>query len=270
MDPFSITAGVVGIVGPTLHCVKLLVDDIQKIIGAPDTLKALTEDLEFLRLTLVSVKDITTPQWKSLGEPVVKQSEAAIASCKDSCDTFQASLKHWTRHSKDDGTLSWRDRTALGLYRDGHVKSMSGQLKSCCSALSCVSNVATLHASLQQTQATEAIQTTISTKEAAIADALAAMDEQLGQMNDKLVALCLSRPAEGETDADKTSATNQVAMERKAMGESRQVLEELLSVVQAAAQSASRSQGVTVTFGSHNSGQQIGTSHGSVVFNAKA
>ncbi|KAL8413209.1 hypothetical protein RB594_004729 [Gaeumannomyces avenae] len=262
MDPFSTTAGVVGIVGPTLHCVKLLADDIQKIVGAPGTLKALTEDLEFLRLTLVSVKDITSPQWKSLGEPVVKQSEAAIASCKDSCDTFQASLKHWTRHSKDDGTLSWRGRTALGLYRDGHVKSMSGQLKSCCSALSCVTNVAALLAG--------AIQATISTKEAAIADALAAMDEQLGQMNDKLVALCLSRPAEGETDVDKTSATNQVAMERKAMGESRQVLEGLLSVVQAAAESASKSQGVTVTFGSHNSGQQIGTSHGSIVFNAKA
>lgn len=269
MDPFSIAAGVVGIVAPTLHCVKQLVNDIQNIIDAPAAVKALTKDLESVSVALASVEAIPSPQWKSLGEPVARQSAAAISSCKDSCENFKTSLEHWTRHSKD-GKMSWRDRAALGVCRQGHVKSISDQLQNCHITLSSVVNIATLNASLQQTQAAEAIQTTISTKETAIADALAAMDEQLSQMGAKLVTLCLSKPTEGDTEADKASATSQVATEQKAMGESRQVLEELLSVIQAAAASASKSQGITVTFGSHNSGQQIGTSYGSVVFNAKA
>ncbi|KAL8386862.1 hypothetical protein RB595_010335 [Gaeumannomyces hyphopodioides] len=269
MDPFSITAGVVGIAAPTLHCVKQLMNDIQNIVDAPDAVKSLTKDLGSVGLALASVEAIPSPQWKSLGEPVARQSEAAISSCRDSCQRFKTSLDHWTRHSKD-GTLSWRDRAVLGVCRQGHVKSISDQLRNCQVTLSSVVNIATLHASLQQTQTAEAIQTTISTKETAIADALAAMDEQLSQMGAKLVALCLSRPTEGDTEVDKASATSQVAMEQKAMGESRQVLEELLSVVQAAAASAGKSQGITVTFGSHNSGQQIGTSYGSIVFNAKA
>jgi hypothetical protein len=40
MDPFSITAGVVDIVAPALHCVRRLLDDLQAIIDALDTVKS--------------------------------------------------------------------------------------------------------------------------------------------------------------------------------------------------------------------------------------
>jgi hypothetical protein len=143
MDPFSITAGVVGIVAPTLHCVRRLVTDLQNIADAPDAVKALTTDLQSVGLALASVQAVTDPQWKSLGDAVTAQSKAAITSCKTSCERFQTSLGRWTRHSTD-GTLSWRDRATLGVFRQGPIKSMSEQLQNCTITLASVASIATL------------------------------------------------------------------------------------------------------------------------------
>lgn len=143
MDPFSITAGVISIVAPTLHCVRLLVDDLQKIVDAPDTVKALGEDLRSLVLALTSVQAVTDPQWKSLGETVTNQSKAAITSCKDACERFKTALGRWTRHS-EDGKLSWRDRAMVGFFRQGHIKSVSEQLQNCKITLTSVASIATL------------------------------------------------------------------------------------------------------------------------------
>ena len=143
MDPFSITAGVVGIVAPTLHCVRLLIQDLQNIADAPDAVKALTGDLQSVGLALASVQAVTDPQWVSLGEAVTAQSKAAITSCKISCERFKTSLDRWTRHSTD-GTLSWRDRATLGVFRQGHVKSISDQLQSCNITLTSIASIATL------------------------------------------------------------------------------------------------------------------------------
>lgn len=143
MDPLSITAGVVGIVAPTLHLVRVLADDIQKIVDAPDAVKALSEDLQSLELALASVQAVTEPQWQSLGEAVASQSKAATASCKDACESFKTALGRWTRHSAD-GKLSWRDRAMVGFFRQGHIKSTSEQLQSCKMTLTSVAGIATL------------------------------------------------------------------------------------------------------------------------------
>ncbi|KAL8369547.1 hypothetical protein RB595_000060 [Gaeumannomyces hyphopodioides] len=190
MDPFSITASAVGIVAPTLHCVRLLAKDLQNIVDAPHA---------------------------------------------------------------------------------GHVKSISEQLQNCNITLTSVASIATLHSSLQQTQAAEEIKTTIST-ETAVTGAIAATDKQLAEVNAKLGALCLAKLDEGEMEADRASATSQVAVEQKALGESRKVLEELLSVIQTAAANARAGQGPTVTFGSHNQGQQVGVNSGTIsgTFGGKA
>ncbi|KAH7345842.1 hypothetical protein B0T11DRAFT_224812 [Plectosphaerella cucumerina] len=263
MDPFSITAGVVGIVGPTLHYVRILVKDLQNIADAPDAVKALTHDLQSLDLALASVQAVTDPQWKSLGDAVTAQSEAAITSCKVSCERFKTSLDHWTRHSTD-GTLSWRDRATLGVFRQGHIKSMSEQLQNCRITLTSVASVATLHSSLQQPQAAEEIKTMILKNQTAVGDAIAAINDRSVEAGARLGELTLTEPDEGETDADQFSATRQVAMEKKALDETRMVLEGLLSVIQTAAANAQAGQGSRVTFGSHNSGQQVGVNSGTI------
>lgn len=120
------------------------------------------------------------------------------------------------------------------------------------------------HSSLQQTQVAEEIKTMISTKETAVNDAIAATNNLSAEISAQLEALILAEPDEGETDADQTSATKQVVMEKKALGESRKVFEGLLSVIQAAAANARAGQGPTVTFGSHNQGQQVGVNSGTI------
>ena len=70
MDPFSITASVVGIVGPALHLVRLILDDLQRIIDGPEAVVSLREELLSLLQALAAVEAIAEPQWKSLGEAV--------------------------------------------------------------------------------------------------------------------------------------------------------------------------------------------------------
>ncbi|KAK4243177.1 hypothetical protein VTI28DRAFT_7188 [Corynascus sepedonium] len=263
MDPFSTTAGVVGIVAPTLHCVRLLIEDLQNIAAAPDAVTVLTNDLQSAGLALASVQAVTDSQWKSLGGAVTAQSEAAITSCKTSCERFKTSLDRWTRHSTD-GTLSWRDRATLGVFRQSHIKSMSEQLQNCNITLTSVASIATLHSSLQQTQAAEEIQKMISAKETAVNDAITGTDDQSAEVGAKLEALTLAELDEGETEADQISATKQVAMEKKALGESRKVFEGLLAAIQTASANVQAGQGTTITFGSSNSGQQVGVNSGTI------
>ncbi|KAK3690445.1 hypothetical protein B0T22DRAFT_463606 [Podospora appendiculata] len=221
MNPLSITAGV-------------------NIPDALDAVTTLTNDLRSVDLALASVQAVTELQWKSLGEAVTAQSKAAITSCKTSCKRFNTSLDRWTRHSTD-GTLSWRDRTSLGVFKQGHIKSMSEQLQNCNVTLTSIASIATLHSSLQQTQTAEEINTMISTKETAVNNAIAATNDHAYP----------SGARRGRNGSDQTSATKQVAMEKKALGESRKVLEGLFS-------------GPTVTFGSHNQGQQVGVNSGTI------
>jgi len=75
-------------------------------------------------------------------------------------------------------------------------------------------------------------------------------------------ALTLAEPDDGETEADQAAATKQVAMEKKALSESRKAFEGLLSVIQTAAANAQAGHGPKVTFGSHNQGQQVGVNSG--------
>ena len=117
----------------------------------------------------------------------------------------------------------------------------------------------------------EEIKTIISTKETAVNDAITATSDQSAEVGAKLEALTLADLEEGETDADQAGATKQVAMEKKALSESCKVLEGLLAVIQTAAANAQVGQGTTVTFGSHNQGQQVGINSGTIsaVFGGK-
>jgi hypothetical protein len=143
MDPLSITAAVVGIAAPAAHCVHLLIEDLQKIVDAPDTLELLEKDLLSVHQALTSLQAVSDLQWKLLGESVVIQSKAATAACKESCDRFRTALSRWTRHS-DGGKLSLRDRAIVGFFKQGYAKSMSEQLQNCKITLASVVGIATL------------------------------------------------------------------------------------------------------------------------------
>jgi hypothetical protein len=143
MDPFSVAAGVVGITAPTLHYVRLLMEDIQKMVDAPSAVKSLNEDLLTIDAALTSLQAVSDQQWVSLGETVMRQSQSAMTLCKDSCGKFRSDLGRWTRHSSD-GKLSWQDRATVGVFKQGQMRSMSEQLQNCRTVLTLVVTIATL------------------------------------------------------------------------------------------------------------------------------
>jgi hypothetical protein len=143
MDPLSITAAVVGIAAPVVHSIHLLSEDIQKIVGAPETLDSLRKDLLSVDQALASLQAVSDAPWKSLGDTVASQSKLATTSCGESCDRFRTALSRWTRHS-EDGKLSLRDRAMVGFFKQGYVKSMSEQLQHCKITLTSVVCIATL------------------------------------------------------------------------------------------------------------------------------
>ncbi len=144
MDPLSIAASIVGITAPTLHCVRLLAEDIGKIADAPDAVTALRDDLVALDKALTSLKTISDPQWQSLGESTIDSAKTTMEMCVASCDKFRTALARWTRHSSGDGKLSWRDRAAVGFFKQSQIKSLSEQLQSCKATLGFVVSSATL------------------------------------------------------------------------------------------------------------------------------
>ncbi|KAK4148824.1 leucine zipper putative tumor suppressor 3 [Chaetomidium leptoderma] len=107
--------------------------------------------------------------------------------------------------------------------------------------------------------------TTISKKEAEIADFNTATDKQLAEVNANLGALCLAKREQDETEADRASAISQVAIEQTVLGESRKLLQDLLSGMHTAAVNARKDQGQVVNnFGGQNEGMQIGVSYGAI------
>jgi septal ring factor EnvC (AmiA/AmiB activator) len=107
--------------------------------------------------------------------------------------------------------------------------------------------------------------TTISQKEAEIAESIAATDKQLAEANANLEALCLAKAEQDETEADRASAISQVEVEQSVLKNSRALLDELLSGIHIAATNAREDQArVVISFGRQNTGMQIGVNHGGI------
>ncbi len=96
--PFSITVGVVGVVAPAAHCVRLLLDDLRRIKDAPDEVKTLTGELDTINGILESLDKLPKEQWESLGETIPTLTEKASKLCGDSCTKFRDDLRRWTQH----------------------------------------------------------------------------------------------------------------------------------------------------------------------------
>jgi Tol biopolymer transport system component len=119
--------------------------DIQKIVDAPDAVKALKDNLITIDKDLASLQTISDRQWESLGQAVLEQSKAAIALCAESCQKFRTTLARLTRHSNlDQGKLSRRDRVMIGFFSRDEFKSMSEELQSCKHTLNLAVTVAVL------------------------------------------------------------------------------------------------------------------------------
>ncbi|KAF2189128.1 hypothetical protein K469DRAFT_626006 [Zopfia rhizophila CBS 207.26] len=189
-DPLSIAASVVGVTVPALHGTRLLLDDLQKIKDAPETVQRLKDDVRSVDMALTSLRAVKNQDWEPLGASVAEEAKTTISTCTGACDLFRTDLHHWTRHS--DGKLTWQDRANVGFFKQGEIRTMSEQLQNCKVTISSVVGIVTLYSSIRHTHITEEIKKTISTKRIKIKGAIGTADEQLVALENRVKELKLS------------------------------------------------------------------------------
>ncbi|KAK8872329.1 hypothetical protein PGQ11_002843 [Apiospora arundinis] len=257
-EPLSIAASVVGITVPALHVTRLLLDDLQKLKDAPNTVQRLQEDLRTINSAITSIQAVDDREWTVLGEEVAQNSKTTIGTCQTACASCRADIQHWTRHSTG-GKLSWQDRASVGFFKQGRIKSLTEQLQSCKSTISSVVGVAVLYASIRNGHATEGIKIAISTQQTEITKAIGTTKDRLQAVEDNMMKL------EPDPSGQYQPSFEQ---EQKSFAVSLKLLQELLAKLPAetVAKAAAQSQGSvgTVTFGSQNSGFQAGVINGGV------
>jgi hypothetical protein len=123
-DPLSIAASIVGATVPALHGARLLLDDLQKINDAPETVNRLKDDVRSVDMALTSLQTVKDEEWESLGKTIAEDLKATISTCTRACDEFRNDFKRWTRHS-GDGILTWQDRANVGFFKQERIKTMS-------------------------------------------------------------------------------------------------------------------------------------------------
>jgi hypothetical protein len=282
-DPLAVAASVVGITVPALHGTRLLLDDLYRIKDAPEAVKSLKEDILSVDLALNSLQAVEDREWESLGGTIADESKAAITSCIRACAAFRTDLRRWTRHSAD-GKLSWQDRANVGFFKQRRIKSVSEQLQSCKITLNAVVSIATLcivpacrgstddwphrYSSIRHTHISEEIKKTISTKQTEISSAIGATNKQLADIRKRLEELHVAGDSQEEAESTqcRAEAVRQIEEERNAISTSRKLLDELLAKAQkeAIVKAATKNLTQSVTFGSNNSGIQIGVSNGPI------
>lgn len=115
----------------------------------------------------------------------------------------------------------------------------------------------------RQAHVTTEMMAAASTKEAEIMTAIANIDEQIAEINSILGKLVLATQDPSETETDRVTAISQVAVQQTAFGESRELLNGLLSCIQdAVTNNQIRHDGMKIQFGNQNQGSQTGINHG--------
>ncbi|KAI1325820.1 hypothetical protein F5Y16DRAFT_401005 [Xylariaceae sp. FL0255] len=71
---------IIGIVVPALHGTRLLLDDLEKLSDAPETVDSLRNKIRPFETTIRSLSTITEHQWAVLGANVIEQSKTTLAT----------------------------------------------------------------------------------------------------------------------------------------------------------------------------------------------
>ncbi|KAF2451233.1 hypothetical protein P171DRAFT_425760 [Karstenula rhodostoma CBS 690.94] len=134
MDPFSITAGAIGITGfATTSIVQLhsLIDNLSEAQNVvPDvasTLANIERPLAALEQVVISDESTSVAAKEDLRKAGVAE---AVNKCGDACSEFGKSLTKWTKHSSAT-KLSLRDRLSVGVWNREKIRTLRTQLQSC-------------------------------------------------------------------------------------------------------------------------------------------
>ncbi|KAK4978547.1 hypothetical protein LTR28_005075 [Elasticomyces elasticus] len=264
-DPLTIAAGVVSIVIPALHGTHVLIDDVKRIIDAPEAVQALRDDLGSTALALESLKAIPESEWQLLGSAVAEQSKDAVKTCGSACDHFRNDLQRWTRRSRD-GELSWRDRANVSFLKQQQVKAMSEHLQSCKLTCSSVAGMRTLYTSLRTSHMTEELKNTIATSRNELSVVAKRNSDEIALVRQSLTKLSVKDTvaAHADDEDDRISTDAQLSQQKAALKICQGLFSQLQSMLrdeQIEKLAAGRGGNANVSFGTIIGGFGIGVSN---------
>jgi hypothetical protein len=133
-DPFSIAAGAVGITSFATTAPRQLHELISGFREAPAEVENIRTNLERYHCPLAALLDLTSSDVsRSAAQDDLKQAglAEAVNNCAYECDEFGKKLQRWTRHSLNNGQLSFWDKFLVGVGKKEKIRTSSTQLQMC-------------------------------------------------------------------------------------------------------------------------------------------
>jgi hypothetical protein len=138
MDPFSITAGSIGITGFATASFGQLHTIISGFAEAHEEVRDIKSSLENIQHPLSALTQIPATQQAitcAARDDLKRAGLAeAVNSCGDACAKFSKDLERWTKHSAAN-RMSFRDRFLVGVWHKEKIRTLRTQLQSCSETL---------------------------------------------------------------------------------------------------------------------------------------
>jgi hypothetical protein len=134
MDPFSITAGAIGITSFATTSILQLRSLVDSLSEAQDVVADVSSSLANIERPLAALEQLRISDEAILvavKEDFRKAGVAeAVNSCGDACKKFSDNLTKWTKHSSAT-KLSLRDRFSVGVWNKEKIRTFRTQLQWC-------------------------------------------------------------------------------------------------------------------------------------------
>jgi hypothetical protein len=129
MDPFSITAGAVGIAAFATSSIVQLHNLINSLPEADGLVADISSQLTNIERPLAALQQlgISNESMEDLKKAGVPE---AVEACNNACDEFEKKLAKWTSRSNTK-KLSFRDRFTVGVVKKEQMRTLMTRLDSC-------------------------------------------------------------------------------------------------------------------------------------------
>ena len=145
MDPLSISTGLVGFVGFSLHTARRVKEFIDGIQGAPQAIKVLSNDVSALYDVLREFSNtLSDPGFR---ETFAKSSllitlQKPLENCANSLEQVTTTIKPFTKPTGDPKTSKWR--SVAWTFKEKEIGVLRSQLMAYKSSLDVALSVASL------------------------------------------------------------------------------------------------------------------------------
>ncbi|CAN9195583.1 unnamed protein product [Alternaria alternata] len=134
MDPFSITAGAIGITGFATTSIAQLHSLVDNLSEAQDLVTDVASSLANIERPLAALEQLSISDESTsvaAKEDLRKAGVAeAVNECGNACNEFSKNLTKWTKHSST-AKLSLRDRLSVGVWNREKIRTLKMQVQSC-------------------------------------------------------------------------------------------------------------------------------------------